>query len=251
MLKGIFLDLSGVLYEGSRPLPGAVEAVDRLANADLTLRFVTNTSRKNHQQLLDDLAGMGFRIHASQLFSAPMAAAAWVRAQQRRPMLLVHPDILCEFDGLDTRNPDVVVVGDAEKDLNYQNLDRAFQLLMEGAPLVAIGDNRYFKDAGGLHLDAGPFVRALEYATDTRAVVTGKPAKAFFDLVLAGAALPAEQVMMFGDDIHGDIAGALGAGLQACLVRAGKYRAGDERLIEGDFQLTDSLMDWVCRFLAD
>ena len=250
MIKGLFLDLSGVLYDGSRPLPGAVEAVSRLQASPLVLRFVTNTSRKNRQQLLADLAAMGFQIDKDQLFTAPRAAAAWVRDHGKRPLLLVHADIQCEFDPpVDSDAADVVVLGDAEAGLNYANLDRAFRLLMKGAPLLAIGDNRYFSADGVMHLDAGPFVRALEYAADTRALVTGKPSATFFRQVLEDAGLAAGQVMMFGDDIHADIDGALRAGLQACLVRSGKYRPGDEARISGEFEQVDSLLDWVNRAL--
>ncbi len=245
MLKGLFLDLSGVLYEGSRVLPGALEAVRRITDHGLTLRFVTNTSRRSRGRLLEDLHGMGFSLTPEQLFTAPLAAAGWVREQKLRPLLLVHPDILCDFAGLESTDPNVVVLGDAAEDLNYANLDRAFRLLIDGAPLLALGDNRYFKDEDGLHLDAGPFVRALEYAADTSARVTGKPARTFFEQVLADTGLNAGEVMMFGDDIHGDIEGALAAGLQACLIRAGKYRQGDEQRIHGQFEVADSLLAWV------
>lgn len=79
MLKGVFLDLSGVLYEGRSPLPGAVDAVRQLQSSDLVLRFVTNSARKNRQQLLNDLSAMGFALRPEQLFSAPMATADWLR----------------------------------------------------------------------------------------------------------------------------------------------------------------------------
>ncbi|HET9679909.1 MAG TPA: TIGR01458 family HAD-type hydrolase [Gammaproteobacteria bacterium] len=245
MLKGLFIDLSGVLYEGDRAMPGAVEAVQRLQQSDMTLRFVTNTSRRNRQQLLDDLYRLGFELAPEQLISAPVAAARWLQAHGKRPFLLIHPDILCEFEGLETQQPDAVVIGDAEQELNYQNLNQAFRLLMDGAELIAIGYNRYFKLGGQFHLDAGPFVRALEYAADCKAIVTGKPAAAFFQQALDDCGLKANEVMMLGDDIHGDIEGARNAGLHACLVRSGKYRPGDEDRIDTDFEVMDSLADWV------
>ena len=42
---------------------------------------------------------------------------------------------------------------------------------------------------------------------------------------------------MVGDDVHGDVEGALNSGMQACLVQTGKYREGDEQAITGDFHL--------------
>lgn len=138
-----------------------------------------------------------------------------------------------------------VVIGDAGNAIHYENLDAAFQLLMGGAELIAIGDNRYFKGDDGLHLDVGPFVRALEHAASKQALIIGKPSTPFFEMVLHDAQLSAENVMMFGDDIYGDIQGALAAGMQACLVRSGKYRVGDEDRIDGRFESYDSLQQWL------
>lgn len=249
-MKAVFLDLSGVLYEGTRPLPGALQAVERLQRSPLTLRFLTNTSRRNRHQILSDLHRMGFSLDPTQLFTAPAAAARWLKVQGLRPYLLVHPDIRVEFQELDQREPNAVVLGDAEEGLNYGALDAAFALLLTGAPLIAIADNRYFKADGRLHLDAGPFVRALEYAADIRAVVTGKPAPAFFREVLGDAGLCPADVLMVGDDIHGDVEGTLRAGLNAALVRTGKYRPGDEARIQGEFQVHDNLCALVDSLLG-
>src|SRR5690606_3564011 len=142
MLKGVFLDLSGVLYEGPEPLPGAVDAVSRLQASGLVLRFVTNTSRRGRRQLLADFESMGFAIEPSQLVTAPSVTADWLRSRQRRPYLLMHPDIRHEFADLPQEQPDTVVIGDAEDALNYANLNDAFRLLLDGAELVATGDNR-------------------------------------------------------------------------------------------------------------
>ena len=46
---------------------------------------------------------------------------------------------------------------------------------------------------------------------------------------------------MVGDDVFGDVEGALHSGLQACLVRTGKYRPADEEKISGDFHTLDSV----------
>lgn len=250
MINGIFLDLSGVLYEGSNALAGAVNAVARLQDSPLTLRFLTNTSRRSRTQLLDDLAAMGFKLNASQLFTAPAAAASWLRAHGLTAKLIVHPAIECEFAGLTEGEPQAVVIGDADAQQNYANLDAAFRLLMTGAPLIAIGDNRYFKLDGQLHLDAGPFVRALEYAADVKAIITGKPAPDFFEQALQSAQLAPHEVMMVGDDVFGDVEGALKVGMQACLVQTGKYQPGDETRIEGDFRVSKDLPTLVDALLG-
>lgn len=237
MLKALLLDLSGVLYQGTRALPGALEALEHLRAGPLALRFVTNTSRRGHRQLLADLADRGFQIEPAELFTAPRAAHDWLRERGLRPWCLIHPDLRDDFADLDQRRPNAVLVGDAEHDFHYRNLDHAFRLLMDGAPLVAMGMNRHFQLDDGLHLDAGPFVRALEYAAECRATITGKPSADFFAQVIADLGCQPGEAMMIGDDAVSDVQGALDAGLRGCLVKTGKYRDGDEDRIRGDFWL--------------
>jgi ribonucleotide monophosphatase NagD (HAD superfamily) len=97
---------------------------------------------------------------------------------------------------------------------------------MDGAELLTCSRDRYFRQGGGLALDAGPFVAALEYATSTQAVVAGKPSGAYFRAAVQalGGGIRPESVAMVGDDLRSDVEGAQAAGLQGWLVRTGKFR---------------------------
>jgi ribonucleotide monophosphatase NagD (HAD superfamily) len=64
----------------------------------------------------------------------------------------------------------------------------------------------------------------MEFAAGRDACVIGKPAKGFFDQVLATVDVDASAAALVGDDIESDIGGALRAGLAAILVRTGEYR---------------------------
>ncbi|CAD5109078.1 TIGR01458 family HAD-type hydrolase [Zestomonas carbonaria] len=240
MLQAVLLDISGVLHEDGQPLPGAVAAVRTLQDKGYPLRLLTNTSRQGRSAIHRKLAGMGFEVGVEQIFSAPQAVLRHVRERMLRPYCLIHPDLEEEFaDLLDQPEPDAVVLGDAGSRFDYPHLDRAFQLLVEGAPLICMGDNRYFHSAGALHLDAGPFVRALEYAAGCTARVLGKPDKAFFAAALNDLGVAAGNALMIGDDVVADVRGALDAGLHACLVRTGKYRPGDEQQAPGAWLAAD------------
>ena len=248
MLRAVLLDISGVLYEDDQPLPGALQAVRVLQDKGLPLRLLTNTSRQGKAAIHRQLTAMGFAVGAEQIFSAPQAVLRHVRAHGLRPYCLIHPGLEEEFAGLlDEPEPDAVVLGDAGGRFDYAHLDRAFQLLIEGAPLIAMGDNRYFRGQGKLHLDAGPFVRALEYAAGTQALVLGKPSAAFFASALEDLGASAESTLMIGDDVVADILGAQAAGLLACLVRTGKYRAGDALQAPTAWQAAD-LAEAVARY---
>ncbi|GGY04999.1 hydrolase [Litchfieldella qijiaojingensis] len=245
MPQAVLLDISGVLHEDGVPLPGAVDAVRYLQAASIALRFVTNTSRKTSAAVYAELLDMGFPVERQQIYTAPAAVKAYLQRHRLRPYLLIHDALVPEFDDLDLYDPNAVVLCDAERHFDYANLDTAFQLLVErDAPLLAVGTNRYFRSRGRLHLDAGPFVKALEYAADTQAVILGKPASGFFQAVLHDVGVDAVEALMVGDDAEADVAAAMAAGLQGCLVKTGKYRDGDESRAPGA-RVEDSLAKLV------
>jgi len=134
---------------------------------------------------------------------------------------------LAEFD-LASGRPETVLVGDLGDQWDFSTLNRAFHHLMNGAELVALQRDRYWQKGEALALDAGPFVAALEYAAGKAATVAGKPSASFFraavESLRSDGVASADGVVMVGDDLWGDIEGAHGAGLQAWLVRTGKYR---------------------------
>ncbi len=249
MIRAVLVDLSGVLYVGDQPVPGAVQALGRLQAADVPHRFVTNVTRTPPAELIRRLKAMGFDVSQEHLFSAPIAARHYLQARQLRPLMLMHPALEAEFAEFRLEPPDAVLLGDAGEGFSYRNLNRAFRLLMEGVPLLAMGNNRYFQEADGLSLDIGPFVSALEYASGVRATILGKPSRAFFAQAVESLGCAAREVVMIGDDALADVEGALSAGLQGILVQTGKYRSHDETKIKraGAVVLTDvaKAVEWI------
>ncbi|WP_421726543.1 TIGR01458 family HAD-type hydrolase [Bauldia sp.] len=230
MIRGVLLDLAGVLYLGNAVLPGAVEAIRRLRDSGLPVRFVTNTTRTAKAGVVERLHGMGFTISASELFTPAEAARTWLLARDATPHLLVHPNLVGDFAGLEGGSRSAVVVGDAGHAFTYETLNTAFRALMDGAAFLALAKNRYFMDSDdALSLDAGAFVEALEYASGQPAIVLGKPAPDFYAAAVVALGCDAADVVMVGDDVEADVSGALKTGIgKALLVRTGKYRPGAE-----------------------
>lgn len=240
MVKGVFLDLSGTLHLGDTPVPGAIAAIRHLEDAGIAVRFVTNTSRKTCQMLREDLLRMGFAMPQEHIFTGALAVRRYLEQHRLRPYLLVHRNLVAEFDGLQQEDPDAVVVGYAEDNFTFRNMNRAFRLLKGGARLIATGRTRYFEATDGLMLDAGPFIAALEYAAETTALVLGKPSADFFAAAAAEVGLAPSECVMVGDDAEADVAAAVQAGLKGILVQTGKYRAGDEaKLPDGALMAQD------------
>ncbi|MEW5839257.1 MAG: TIGR01458 family HAD-type hydrolase [Pseudomonadota bacterium] len=229
-IRAVLLDIGGVLLDGTRPLPGAVQALSALRASGTPFLLLTNTTRTAHADLLAILHRAGLDVAQDQLLTPASMARAWLQGHGCHAHLLVHPSLLSDFSQIADGEslPEAVVVGDAGEAFDYAALNRAFRLLMSGAPLLSLSGARYFREAGELMLDAGPFVRLLEFAAGVQAQVLGKPGALFFQHAVQQLGLPATQILMIGDDVHSDVRGAHDAGLQAALVQSGKYHAGDE-----------------------
>ncbi|MDJ0878835.1 MAG: TIGR01458 family HAD-type hydrolase [Halieaceae bacterium] len=241
--RAVFFDISGVLYQGGELIAGAPEAVSTVRDAGLAVRFLTNTSRKTCAQIRADLAAFGIETAEGEVITAPSAAHDYLRDHGLRPWCLVHPNIASEFADLDQDYPNAVVLGDAADGLNYDNLNRAFRLCHGGATLLGIGANRFFREGDTLLLDAGPFIKAIEYAASVEAVILGKPSAVFFRQGLEDVGCSPGEVLMVGDDVFGDVEGAMKVGLAGCLVRSGKYQPGDEDRVAGEFACIESVAD--------
>lgn len=79
-----------------------------------------------------------------------------------------------------------------------------------------------------MSINMGAFVAGLEYSAGVTAEITGKPAPAFFAAALAELGVAAGEAVLIGDDLADDIGGAQAAGIDAILVRTGKFRPGDD-----------------------
>jgi HAD superfamily hydrolase (TIGR01458 family) len=226
-IRALLLDLDGVLYVEDEPVPDAEEAVAHLRRAGLGLRFVTNTTARSRAQTLEKLRRLGFELEPEELVTpAALAQRHCIEAGHRTVALIMNEAVKADFNELESVEsaPDAVIIGDLGEAFGFEILNRAFRMVMDGAELVALQKNRFWLTADGLSLDAGPFVAAIEYATDHEATVVGKPSPQFFELVLGELGVPAADAAMVGDDIETDIGGAMEFGLSGILVRTGKYR---------------------------
>ncbi len=247
MIKGFLIDLDGVLYIEDQVIPGAVETVNWLRQQGYPFRFLTNTTMRSRGSLIQKLQRIGIQAEASDMFSTAVVAARWLANQGvSRVQLLLTDDAQKDFNGFQVTSdrPEVVVVGDLGKAFNFEILNSAFLAVKEGARLVALQKGRYWQTRNGLAIDAGAFVVALEYATETEAELIGKPNRAYFDTALTDMGIDPAQVAMIGDDILMDIGGAQALGMTTILVLSGKYAYDSQQPVSIE-------PDWTLESIAD
>lgn len=234
--RGILFDMDGVLYNAGTLIEGATEAVGWVRARGIPYRFVTNTTSRPRSALVEKVRSFGIPATEAEILTPAAVTVEWLRAHGEGEIaLFLRSSTRREFAGLPCLEDDAesgasyVVVGDLGDLWDYKTLNRAFRLLHHNpqAQLIALGMTRYWLAPDGISLDVAPFVAALEHATGRKALVFGKPAAAFFQAAAESLGLPAADVLMIGDDIEADVAGAQAAGLRGALVRTGKFRSAD------------------------
>ena len=231
-IEGALLDIDGTILEGAAAVPGAADAIQSIKRQGVAVLLATNTSRKSRAGVAASLRSAGIDARDSEILSSVAAAATRLEVDGiRRVMPLLTPAALDDLRAFEITEdyPEAVLVGDMGTLFTFDLLNRAFLNLRAGARLIAAQKNRFWKSEHGIQIDAGAFVAALEYAAETTAEVTGKPAPAFFQAAAMILGKRTANLVMVGDSLEADIAGGRGAGMKTVLVRTGLY---DEKKLQ-------------------
>ena len=74
------------------------------------------------------LTRLGYIINMEDILTPALAMVVLLKEQQLRPHLLVHTNVMEDFGGIETEDPNCVVLGDAMDEFSYTNLNTAFQV---------------------------------------------------------------------------------------------------------------------------
>jgi ribonucleotide monophosphatase NagD (HAD superfamily) len=145
-IETVLLDLDGTLYVGSRVVEGAPEAVRRLRERGLAVRFCTNTDSVTPGELVERLAGRGFEVGEDELVTPVAVAVQMLGSDPRARVLAVAADGVRELLGERLAGPGEavthVLVADPSYGAAYGDLDAAFRAVRDGAELLATQVNR-------------------------------------------------------------------------------------------------------------
>lgn len=250
-IRAVLIDLSGTIHVDDTVINGSIQALERLRGSNLHVKFVTNTTKESKRVLLERLNKLGFAVSTNEVFTSLTAARKLIDSRNLSPYMLIDNKALEEFKGVPNDRYDSVLIGLAPDKFNYDCLNKAFRLVLEGVPLIAIHMGRYYKTKAGLALGPGPFVAALTHAAGCKAEVVGKPMKSFFLTSIEEFDVSAEECVMIGDDARDDVIGAINAGMKGILVQTGKYRDGDEQLLPPEATSVKNFSDAVALVMKD
>jgi 4-nitrophenyl phosphatase len=231
-IRGVFIDLDGVIYTGRTPIPGAAEFLAEARLHELKFLLVTNNSTASPELVAERLRGMQIDADPDEILTSAQAAVAHVKlhAQTGARVRIIGEAGLrqaAEEEGFA-----VVEDGEGRADWVIAGLDRAFTYeklasatrdILSGAQFIATNADALLPIEGGQVIPgAGTMVAAIQTATAVEPVVLGKPQPGLFEIGLKrlGGLAPTAAAMI-GDRLDTDIVGGHRAGLRAILVLSG------------------------------
>lgn len=244
---GYIFDLDGTVYLGRGLLPGAGEALARIAERRLPIVYLSNNTLTSPAGYERKLRGMGLPLTPGCILTPAVLlgdclrergvhrlhviAEAPLRRQLRREGFELTEDI----DAIEC------VVAGFDRHLSYRKLLVAHRALERGVAYVATNPDRACPMPDGPWPDTAAVMGALR-ATTGREVeeVVGKPSRRMIDAAVTRTGARAEDCLMSGDRLDTDIRMARTGGLHSALVVAsGDRPRGD---VEPEF-VVRSILD--------
>ncbi len=242
-MKPLLIDLDGVLKIGKETTPYLKEFLDFLKNSEIQSCILSNSTLSTSSDVKEFFYHHKIEV-SFPIITTPDAALLYVKEKYRRVSVYCEENVKAIFrEFIDDDNPEAVIMGDMGKKWDFKILNEIFLKVMNSSDLIALQMNKFWKTKeNGLLLDAGPFVKAIEYATNKKAVLIGKPAPLYFKTALK--ILNADDkkgFIMLGDDLDTDIAGAKNLGGTTILIYTGKTTKplAENVHIKPDYQADD------------
>lgn len=253
-LRGVVMDVDGVLWAGDSALPGADRFIAFLQARGIPCALATNNSNKSPADYQAKLAALGIaQLEERMIVTSGRASAMYLAHHYPAgtPVhvlggdglrLLVQQAGMTLTDALPCR---VVIVG-IDFTLSYDKLRRADSLLRQGADFIGTNADASFPMSDGPAPGAGSILALLRTSTGREPVVIGKPSRAMYEAALEITGTPAAHTLMVGDRLDTDIAGAQALGMPGALVLTGvtTRAAADRDAVQADgiFDTLDALI---------
>jgi len=226
MDKGFLIDMDGVIYSGNDLIPGADTFIDQLQKKEIPFLFMTNNSQRSPIDVVNKLRPMGIKVTEENVYTSAMATA-WF-------LSFTHPNGTAYVLGegglisslhnngysLVTQDPDYVVIGEG-RNFTLEMADRAVDMVLGGAKLIATNLDPSPKKIGWSNLGIKAIVKMIEEATGRRAFSVGKPSPVMMRAARKKLGLTTDQTIVIGDTMDTDILGSIQMGYKTILTLSG------------------------------
>jgi len=226
-LRGLVVDMDGVLWRGEQPIPGIDEMFEAIVRRGLRHVFVTNSPHRGPEELAEKAGRFGLPVRADQIITAGCVTVQYLQqhfARGARVHVICEPGfkerVAAAGFVLADESVAAVVVG-MDFSLNYEMIKRGALLLQNGAAFIGIHGDACFPSAEGLLPAAGALIAMLAVSSGREPVLMGKPAAPIFEMALVRLDLSRDEVACVGDSLQADISGGRAMGMKTILVLSG------------------------------
>jgi 4-nitrophenyl phosphatase len=234
-LRGLILDMDGVLMRGRVPLPGVTELFTTLRNREVSVVIASNNSTPTVEQLLERVNAAGAGATPSEILTSSQATADYLQTRLPaggRVYVIGEQGLTDALAGAgyviaeDHQRVEAVVVGMC-RSLTWEMLVQATLAIRAGARFIGTNPDRTFPSEIGIIPGAGSILAALEAASATVPVIIGKPEPHLFLTALSRLGTRPGETAVVGDRLETDILGGRNAGLTTILVLTGVTNRND------------------------
>jgi len=232
-IRGLILDMDGVLWKDDQPIGILPEIFNRISHLGLKVMFCTNNSTLTVESYQAKFHNFGVTIETSQIITSSIAAAEALKSRlpfQSRIYVIGENGLIqtLKQEGFYPAETDVqAVVAGLDRFVTYEKLKKGALFVRNGAIFIGTNPDRTLPTPEGLIPGAGTIIAALETATDSKAIVVGKPDPFMTALALQRLGLKAQETLVVGDRVETDIAAGQAVGCRTALVFSGVSTSAD------------------------
>jgi len=222
----VLVDFDGVIKIGDRIAEDAEEFFLFLNQNEIPFFLLSNSTLRTSADMLEFIKGAGLKTNIPAMTAAD-ATLNYVKNNYKRVSVYCRQNIKSLFSEFDVEeNPEAVVLGDIASNWTYDTMNEIFRKVYSGADIIAMHKNRNWQpDGKTLTMDAGAFIKAIEYASAKESILIGKPSPIYFQTALMKLGYKKDsEFIMIGDDIETDIVAAQNIGGKGILVFTGKTK---------------------------
>ncbi len=241
----LILDMDGVLYRGSEPMPRLGELFAFLRERAIPFMLVTNNATKTPGERSRQLAAMGARVLPSEILTSGQGVARYL-LKKYPAGTRVHVFGMSALrralteEGFVLADEDVkVVVASVDRDLNFEKVKVASRLIRNGAFFVATNLDPNIPSEEGLVPGTGAMVAMLAAASGVSPIYIGKPEPILYEIAMAQMGAPPATTAAVGDRVVTDIVGGKRAGLTTICVLSGVSDRAEAEAAGTDFIFED------------
>ncbi len=230
--KGFICDMDGVIYHGNKIIPHVKEFVEWLENNGKQYLFLTNGSGRSPKELAQKLGRMGLHVGEEHFYTSAQATAAFLAGQcpGGSAYVIGEPGLtyaLYEAGfSMNDINPDYVVFG-ATKFLNYEQIEKASRLVMNGAKLIGTNSDLTDPSEEGIVPACRALISPIEMTTGRKAYFVGKPNPLMMRHGLKKLGCHRVEAALIGDRMDTDIIAGIETEIDTILVLSGVTTMAD------------------------